>query len=129
MSVGSVIMGIGGLHTAFGLAAFGDVWAGFLKAGLINSVGGSHELSSDNLVKHASFWFTYSGLLMASTGLAIYHLEKQLEKSKEPLPVSISASLAVAGGACVTFIPQSGGWLFFVPAYMAYKKSIAKKGD
>jgi len=124
LSVGSVTMAIGGLHTAVGLGAFSDVWWNLAKAGIINSVGGSHDCSVDNLLNHATLWYTYSGLLMGTTGLAIYHLEQETD---EELPLSISISLVAAALSFVIFIPDSGGWLFLFPAYLAYKKRRRKE--
>lgn len=123
LSVGSVTMAIGGLHTALGLGAFADVWGNLAKAGLLNSIGGSHERSVDNLLNQATLWFTYSGLLMGTTGLAIYHLEQETDE----LPLSISLSLVAAALGVVVFIPESGGWLLLFPAYLAYKKRRKEK--
>ncbi|QGY39102.1 hypothetical protein GM415_02835 [Pseudodesulfovibrio cashew] len=92
------------LHTAVGLAIYGDALHGLL-------VGGVGPAEAPRFDRLAALWFMFSGLLMfAIAGLSLWVIRKT-----GALPIFLGIAFlafALVGGLV---LPVSGFWLFIPP--------------
>jgi len=102
--IGRWIMGVGVVHTMFGLFFMRDTWSELIDAGLFNTVNGQPE-------REFAFWFLFAGLVTILFGRMV----DELEKRGEAPPRFVAWFLAVLVVFALIVMPISGGWLL-VPA-------------
>jgi len=103
--IGKSIIFIGGVHSVFGFVVFRSTIAELASEGVINTVNGQPE-------REIAFWFLFFGFMAIIAGL----LTDWCERRFRLLPGFLGWSLLGMTVACVTIMPISGAWLFFVPA-------------
>ncbi len=111
MTIGTMIISIGVIHTVFGLVVFRDVWKELIFAGLFNSVG-------MDPMRGAVAWFFLFGIPVISYGYMIRWIE--LTNGKTPSHVKWHLIFLFALG--VILMPESGFWLLLIPIFMIFKK-------
>jgi hypothetical protein len=104
--IGSWIIGVSILHTAFALFVFRSTLAAILQRGVFNVVG------TDPMTA-AVVWFVLFGAALFICGLLIQQLEKA---TSGKLAKSIGWSLLFMSVIGVVLMPDSGFWLIFPPA-------------
>ena len=105
-------MGVGAVHSVFGLVFLGDTLAILWNEGLFNTVNGQPE-------REFAFWFVFFGLLTILLGAVV----DWTEVSKAGLPQVFGWALLGLTLICVTVMPISGGWLLLPPALGAIRRS------
>lgn len=104
--IGRWILGVGCVHSLFGLIVFRDTWAILAAEGFVNTVNGQPE-------REFPFWFLATGILTLLLGALVDHLEAR----REPLPRFLGWGLFLFTAAVLAIMPISGGWLL-VPAVL-----------
>lgn len=112
--IGRWIVGVGVVHTAFGLIFQRGTLAVLWGEGLVNTVNGQPE-------REFAFWFIFFGLLAILFGLLVDWCEKR----QLGLPRFLGWALLVLTSVCVVIMPISGGWLLLPPAVGAMRESRA----
>ncbi len=97
-------MGVGLIHSAFGVVVFRSTWQLLAGEGLLNTVDGQPE-------REFPFWFLAFGLLAILFGALVDWTEGQ----HLPLPRFVGWGLLVIVIAVLVIMPISGGWLL-IPA-------------
>lgn len=103
--VGLWIVGVGVVHTIFGLVFQRRVLRELVDDGLFNTVNGQPE-------REFAFWFMFFGFLAIVLGFLIDWIERQGLR----LPRYLGWSLLGLTGVLVFIMPISGGWLLAPPA-------------
>jgi hypothetical protein len=103
--IGKTVVGIGVVHTLFGVVFMRETLALLWSEGLINTVNGQPR-------REFVFWFLAFGLLAIILGFFLDWTER---RGIVP-PRFLGWSLFILTVAVVTIMPISGGWLVFVPA-------------
>lgn len=104
--IGKFLVGIGILHTLFGIVLLVPlVGPELLADGLVNTINGQPK-------REAFLWFLMSGFLIILIGGMVNHLEQ----SGVAMPKFVGWSLLTIAIFAVFFSPLSGGWLIFIPA-------------
>jgi hypothetical protein len=109
--IGRSIVAIGLLHTVFGLIAFRDILAVWLREGIMNTVNGQPD-------REMAFWFIFCGFFMLIFGALIDCCES---KGVE-LPLVLGWGLLTISLIGVMFMPVSGFWLFIIPSIGAIRR-------
>lgn len=112
--IGRSIVGIGVVHSLFGLVFQRETLAELLREGLVNTVHGEAE-------REFAFWFIFFGLLAMILGALIDWCEGR----GHGLPRFLGWSLLALTLLCVIVMPISGGWLLFPPAIAAVRRSVS----
>ncbi len=113
--IGKAIIGIGVLHSVFGIVFLGPTLAVLWSEGLLNTVRGEPD-------REFAFWFLAFGLLSVILGAVVDWAER---KSEFP-PAFFGWSLLAFTIAMVAIMPVSGGWLLLVPAVAAIWRSMKR---
>ena len=109
--IGKTLVGIGLLHTVFGVVRFGfrqAVLGDMLREGLFNTI----RSSVDDPLRAAAFWFFVVGFALMLIGSVI----DRLERLGQPLPRSTAWGFACLTVVCLVVIPRSGFWFIIPPA-------------
>jgi len=104
--IGSWIIGVSILQTAFALFVFRSTLNSILQRGVFNVVG-------NDPMTAAVVWFTLFGAALFICGLLIQLLEKS---TSGKLAKSVGWALLLMSVAGVILMPVSGFWLIFPPA-------------
>ena len=117
--IGRWLIGVGMIHTLFGLVVFHSTWRLLLSEGLVNTVNGQPE-------REFPVWFVVAGLLMILFGALIDHLEAR----GLPLPAFVGWGLVALFVPLLVVMPISGVWLLLPPIVGALRgrKSDATSG-
>jgi peptidoglycan/LPS O-acetylase OafA/YrhL len=110
MRVGTSLISVGLLHLVVGVVLYAAQLQDIAHAGVIAAVGDFGD-------RAAAFWFVITALPLALLGVCTLDLERRGLK----LPRALAPGLCVLGLAIVVPMPQSGGWLFFVTAWLAQR--------
>jgi len=110
--VGLWIVGVGVVHTGYGLVFQSWVFRELFDDGLFNTVNGQPE-------REFAFWFMFFGFLAIVLGFVIDWIERQCLR----LPRYLGWSLLGLTGVLVFIMPISGGWLLAPPAIGAIVNS------
>ena len=102
--IGKSVIGIGSIHTVFGLVAFRQIVGTLAGEWLINTVNGE-------LDRERAFWFLFTGFAWLILGALI----NWLEIHRETLPAFLGWSFLVMTALGVLVMPVSGFWLFWAP--------------
>lgn len=114
---GTALLLIAAIHTTFGLLAGARV----LPDPKLEALVGDRVLLLDlrplmgadaDMAVLTMFWFLFFGLVLASLGALMRHLERERE-----LPRFVGFHLAALGLGGGLFLPASGFWLALLPAY------------
>ena len=103
--IGKFIVGIGVVHTTFGLVFLMPILLVLWQEGLVNTVNGQAD-------REFAFWFLAFGVLAMIFGFFL----DWFERNHVGLPAFLGWSLLVFTCLIVVIMPISGGWLMFVPA-------------
>ena len=114
--IGKAIVGIGAIHSAFGLVVFHAEYVRWFREGLWNTVNGQPY-------REFPFWFLAFGILTIIFGAFV----DSVERKSENLPPFLGWSLLVFTIVVVFIMPISGGWLLLAPALGAIWQSKAAK--
>ncbi len=112
--LGRYIIAVSIIHTLFGIIVFFDVGKHIMADGVFNAIG-------ENPMRGAVAWFILAGFFMTALGWAI----DLLEKVSPPLNLSsLGWGLLLISTLGIILMPESGFWLFLVPAiWMVAKRS------
>lgn len=102
--IGRAIVGIGVVHTLFGLWFMRGTLRELLHEGLFNTVHGQPT-------REATFWFLFTGLALVVLGALVHWLEA---RGIAP-PAFLGWSLLALTGAGIFIMPASGFWLLLAP--------------
>lgn len=102
--IGKYIVGVGLIHSLFGLVVFRTTFADIARDMLFNTVGWQ-------LDRGFAFWFVTVGFFWILLGLVLDHFER----AGQPLPRFLGPALGALTLIAVVIMPLSGWWLFFVP--------------
>lgn len=123
MTVGALLLGIGGVHNLVGLA-FGLGWLPPLDGAAsitplldIGRAGWIGAVEPDPW-RMVFFWFVMTGFALMLTGLAAHTIERAGLKLSPAFAGSVGA-FSMLGAA---LIPASGFWLGLVPAWLAWSR-------
>ncbi len=100
-SHGFLLLGVGALHTLFGLVAGRAALAEMARPGSVHTVGG---LSRPSLL----FWFLMFGFVLLPLGHLCFWVERRLGR---PLPAFLGWELLAVAMIGVVLDPRSGFWL------------------
>ncbi len=114
--IGRSIVGIGVIHTVFGLVFMRSTLLILWNERLLNTVNGQPP-------REATFWFLYAGLLMILLGSLINRLERN-GLAIPPLFVWSLFALTVIG---VVVMPISGLWLLGAPSVGLVVRMVSRK--
>jgi len=103
--IGKAIIGVGIIHTIFGLLGFRKTLGTLFQEGLFNTVNGQVE-------REFVFWFLALGIFAILLGLLVDWCEKNALR----LPSYFSWAFLFIISLFVFIMPISGGWLLFIPA-------------
>ena len=112
--IGKLIIGIGVIHSAFGIIGFRSEYAQWFREGLWNSVQGQPN-------REFPFWFLAFGILSIILGAFV----DWVEHKHADLPRFLGWSILLFTIMAVIIMPISGGWLLFAPAIGAIWRSKA----
>ncbi|MDH3745165.1 MAG: DUF6463 family protein [Acidobacteriota bacterium] len=104
--IGRWILGVGVVHTLFGLVVFRGTWQTLWAEGLFNTVNGQPE-------REFPVWFLSAGILTMLFGSLVDWVEGQ----GWPVPRSVAWGLLGMTVLILVIMPVSGGWLL-LPAVM-----------
>lgn len=110
--IGKFLIGVGVVHSTFGVLGLWDTFAVLIAEGIVNTVNGQAD-------REFAFWFVDIGLFWILLGAVINHYEQQ----GYPLPRFLGGSLGVLALIGVIIMPISGFWLMFIPAWAAWSAS------
>lgn len=110
--IGTFIVGIGVVHSLFGVLGFHGQLAIWLGEGLWNTVNGQAE-------REFPFWFLAFGILAIIFGFLVDWVERRHAE----LPRFLGWSLLGLTVAVVVIMPISGGWLMIAPAIGAIRRA------
>ncbi|MHB9002256.1 MAG: DUF6463 family protein, partial [Thermoanaerobaculia bacterium] len=102
--IGKAIVGIGVIHTLFGLWFMRGTLVELLDDGLFNTVPG-------HPTREAVFWFLFTGFALIVLGVLIHWLEA---RNIAP-PAFLGWSLLALTSAGIFLMPASGFWLLLAP--------------
>jgi hypothetical protein len=104
--VGRWLLGVGAIHTGYGLWAFAAPLRAIGADGFWNAVDADPG-------RRLAFWFLFTGFVFLLTGALVDHTEAQ-EAGRLPWFVGYALLLLGVGGAVL--IPVSAIWLLIPPA-------------
>ena len=110
MRVGTSLISVGMLHLVVGLVQYATQLREIAHAGIIAAVGDFGD-------RAAAFWFLITSFPLLLLGLCALDLEQR----GLTLPRALAPGLCVLALVIVVPMPQSGGWLFFVTAWLAQR--------
>jgi hypothetical protein len=113
--IGRSIVGVGLIHSLFGLVSGSRVLSEMAQDGLVASVNGQP-------LREAIFWFLFFGFLVILFGLLV----DWVESKGLNLPFSMSLGLLVMTLFGVALMPASGWWLMLVPSIGMLVRARAK---
>lgn len=116
--IGRWLLGVGIVHTLFGIVFMGDALAVLWREGLFNTVNGQPE-------REFPFWFIFTGLLMMLFGATVDHLEARGHR----LPGFLGWGLVVLILICAVVMPISGVWLIVPPTIGAVLRARSDASD
>lgn len=100
-SHGFLLLGVGALHTLFGLVVGRAALAEMARPGSVHTVGG---LSQPSLL----FWFLMFGFVLLPLGHLCFWVERRLGR---PLPAFLGWEILAVAMIGVVLDPRSGFWL------------------
>lgn len=112
MRIGTLVIGIGVIHTLFGFIVFHQTWMDLITAGLFDSVG-------EDPMRGAVAWFFLFGLPVISYGRLMRHMEITSGR----LPTHVKWHLAAWFATGALLMPASGFWLLLIPLGLELKRS------
>ncbi|MCI4669553.1 MAG: DUF6463 family protein [Bacteroidia bacterium] len=104
--IGKTIIGIGLIHTAFGMVVFWSIFAEILNEGLFNTV-------NQQPIREAFYWFEFFGLVLMILGALI----NWMEFKQEAIPGFLKWSLLGMSAVMVFIQPVTGAWLMAIPLF------------
>ena len=110
------LMGVGVVHTVFGLVVFARPLREIGRDGVWNAVDGRPE-------RELAFWFTLAGPLFLLVGALTDSVEA---REGGAVPRFLGPSLLALGISGVILMPVSGFWLFFPPAVAALPRATPR---
>ncbi len=108
---GKVIIFIGLIHIAVGLALLWPTFMELLSEGLFNTVCGQP-------LREGFFWFSFFGVLLMILGAWVNWCEQEQQK----LPYFLGWSLLGMVAMMLFIMPVSGAWLILIPIGGLIKK-------
>lgn len=124
MTVGGLLLGIGGVHNLVGLA-FGLGWLPPLDGATritplldIGRAGWVGAVEPDPW-RMVFFWFVMTGFALMLAGLAAHAIERAEGRLSRTFAWAVGA-FSILGAA---LIPASGFWLGLAPAWLAWSRS------
>ncbi|WP_122818276.1 DUF6463 family protein [Nocardioides pantholopis] len=111
--IGTWLLAVGAVHLAATPVFFGDALRSVVEGGVLFSVEADAEATT---LRASGFWYATSGVAVMALGLLSRHSESQLGS---PAPV-LPPTLLGLGAWGVLLDPQSGFWLFFPIAVLAW---------
>jgi hypothetical protein len=109
--IGKSVIGIGLIHSVFGLVVFRQIVGVLAGEGLLNTVNGEPD-------RERAFWFLFTGFIWLILGALI----DWLEKGRDTLPAFLGWSFLVMTSTGVLIMPISGFWLFFAPTVGLFRR-------
>ena len=113
MRVGTSLISVGVLHLVVGTVLYAAQLQEIAQAGIFAAVGDFGD-------RAAAFWFLVTALPLVLLGLCTLDLERR----GLTLPRALAPGLCVLALMIVVPMPQSGGWLFFVTAWLAQRSRL-----
>ena len=113
--IGRAILGIGVIHTMFGLWFMRRTLAELLAEGLFNTVHGQPT-------REATFWFLFTGFALLVLGALVHWLETR----GIAMPAFLGWSLLVLTAAGIFVMPASGFWLLLAPVAGLFRGIISE---
>lgn len=128
---GLAILVIAGVHTLFGVLGGLRVLPDPQMQRLVGDRVPLLELkpalfaSEPSLAAMTMFWFLFFGLALFPLGALVRHFEKELVR----IPRFVGYQLVGLGFAGVLFLPASGFWLVFIPAWQILSRRRPRVGQ
>ncbi len=102
--IGKWIIGVGVIHTIFGLVFMRDTLIVLWLEGIVNTVNGQPA-------REATFWFLYTGILFLLLGVMV----NRFEKLNLMIPMAVVLGLWFLTLIGLVVMPLSGIWLLVPP--------------
>lgn len=113
--VGPALAGIAVLHLGSTAVVYGSEWAMIIKDGLVNAV--------TTPATEAAFWWVAAGWGVVMMAALAWIFEARAGR----LPVGFAILLLAFTAFSVVFMPDSGFWLFLIPAVIIGVQAVVSQ--
>jgi hypothetical protein len=110
--IGRWLIGVGAIHTLFGVVAFRAPLRALLDAGIVNA------LSAREPMRNLAFWFLVAGVMIALVGTVVDALE---QATRGTVPKVVGWTLLLTALVGIVLAPASGFWLLLPAAVGALR--------